>query len=137
MKNQGLRAYPSLNKIITLERVIHQRGEDLVTIKFREVLKNLRAREVTEQDARFLNSRFLHELSAEERTRFENALVLCSIKKQVDEINNRRMDASGKPVFRIWTKKWATIISEMAPGAKYSETSREQMRVYSPLTDYF
>lgn len=80
---------------------MRQQGNDLEAVQFRQVLNNLRSSEATEADAEFLNTQYLRHLPLESRAQFEDALYLCPTKDQVDEINNRRMAASGQPVLTV------------------------------------
>lgn len=96
--NRGRASYLSLKESITLERVMRQQGEDPETIRFREVLHDLCTNEATQQDCDFLNARFLHQLSADSRMLFIDALHLCPTREMVNEINDNRMTDSGNPV---------------------------------------
>jgi ATP-dependent DNA helicase PIF1 len=101
LKNRGRIAYLALNESITLQQVMRQQGDDPETVQFREVLNHLRSAEATEADADFLNSRYLQNLPVDSCAQFEQALHLCPTKDLVDNINNKRMDESGRPVLMI------------------------------------
>ena len=99
--NKGRALFMSLMESITLDRIMRQQGENPSAVQFRQVLSNLQSMEATEADCQFLNTRYIGNLSAPEVAGFEDAVYLCPTNQKVDEINESKMSASGKPVLIV------------------------------------
>src|ERR1700685_308787 len=99
--NKGRALYMSLTESITLDRTMRQQGENPAAVQFRQVLSNLQSMEATEADRQFLNTRYIGNLSAPEVAGFDDAVYLCPTNQKVDEINESKMSASGKPVLIV------------------------------------
>ena len=69
--------------------------------RFQHALLTIRMEEIQKEDWEFLQTCVLTQLSPVERAMFDNAVVLLSIKKEVDERNMHMMERVGTPVTKI------------------------------------
>jgi len=98
----GSRLYKdNFRKSFHLTQQMRQRGQSEQDIKFATVLSNLRFGTVTKDDWRFLQSRVLSQLTAEEQEKFRDSVILFAANKDVMEKNISMLEAIGTPVCRI------------------------------------
>jgi len=70
-------------------------------IRFQNALLNIRMGEIQREDWEFLQTRVLTQLSPVERAMFDNAVVLLTMNKEVDERNMHMMERVGTPVAKV------------------------------------
>jgi hypothetical protein len=80
---------------------MRQQGETDMDLRFQHALLNIRMGEIQKEDWEFLQTRVLTQLDPVERAMFDNAVVLLSTNKEVDERNIHMMERVGTPVAKI------------------------------------
>ncbi|KAG6881306.1 hypothetical protein C0995_002339, partial [Termitomyces sp. Mi166 len=101
---EGHRAFESFMQSITLSHIFCQEGEDPDQIRFRDALLRLRTYSTLPDDYNLLSTRFWGNITAEERTRFNDALHLLPTRVGVQECNTRRLAGTGQPVVHCQAK---------------------------------
>ena len=104
LRMEGLNAYRSFDKSITLTTVHRQAGTDQEQVRFREALKRLRTYNINQTDYELFSSRFWDQLSEDEIKRFEGVLHLMPTKDSVEQYNHMRLAKCGEPVLILPAK---------------------------------
>ena len=91
----------SFTRAFELTQQMRQRGETDMDIRFQNALLNIRMGEIQKEDWEFLQTRVLTQLCPVERAMFDNAVVLLSMNKEVDERNMHMMERVGTPVAKV------------------------------------
>ena len=116
-------AYLALAESITLNRIMHQRGEDENARRLHELLEHMWVNKVSDEDVELLNTRFLDHLPPEQKATFDDAIYLCPTNELVDRINHEHLAASNKPVL---------IVPAMHTGAGASKESDDNAEGLQP-----
>ena len=103
MHHHAARLYrDTFNTVFQLTQQMRQQGRSDIDFKFAALLAHLRTGEVTEEDWRFMQSRVLAQLPADEvRLITEDALALFPTNEQVREKNLKMLESLQRPVARI------------------------------------
>ena len=101
---EGLNAYRSFDKSITLTTVHRQARTDQEQVRFREALKRLRNYNINQTDYELFSSLFWDQLSADEKRRFEGVLHLMPTKDSVEQYSHIRLAQCEEPVLILPAK---------------------------------
>ena len=80
---KGHQLYQAFNRTIRLVQVMRQRGEDHISVQFRQALGELRTSQLSEAGWRLLCTRVANELSPEEVKTFDSTLRLYYTTEEV------------------------------------------------------
>ena len=80
---------------------MRQLGQTEQDTQFTSVLSNLRVGSVIRDDWQFLQTRVLSSLSPDESKEFDDAMILYTRNKEVDEKNIQMLEATRNPVARL------------------------------------
>jgi hypothetical protein len=92
---EGIRVFRAIEKVVLLKNNVRQRGDD----RFLKLLKDIRFKQVDEEDLSLLQSR-LHKNFEEEKSSFDSSLHIYPYNKLVDQFNEQKVRELGVPVLR-------------------------------------
>lgn len=97
----GQQLYQLFNETIVLTEIMRQQGQDEISLRFRQLLSDLRNGIMTQDNCDLLSTRVSANLNIYEQSQFEDALRIHPTQRQVMEYNLTQLERQKNPVIVI------------------------------------
>lgn len=98
---KGHHLYQAFDRTVRLVQVMRQQGEDDMSVRFRQALRELRTSQLSKESWRLLCTRVANQLPREEVASFDSTLRLYYTTEEVRTTNCTKLAAANQPVKKI------------------------------------